>query len=459
MTIVGGLLLQEVPLQAVALLQPAAETAFHTLHIMSEPVHPRSWYAASVESPLPSAPLAGLQRADVCVLGAGLTGLSTAIELAEAGYSVIVLEAERVGWGASGRNGGQAIFGYGCDQSKLVSMLGDADARRTFDWSLEGIRLIRERCQKYAIDCDWRDGHAHVPIKPRQVKELRTLQAECADRYDYPLEWWQRDRQRVEIASDRYLGALFDPHSGHLHPLKYTLGLARAARLRGVQIFEQSKVVECVHGARPELKTSSGAVQCDFAVLAGNALVRGIAPALDARIMPVGTYIAATEPLSEATVRRLIPSDIAVADVNWALDYFRCSADHRLLFGGRASYSNFVPPNLPGVMRRRMRAVFPELAKVKLDYVWGGMIDISLNRAPHWGRLGSNVYFAQGFSGHGVNTTGLAGRLIAESIRGQSERLDVFARIQHRPFPGGRALRTPLLVAAMAWFKLRDALG
>jgi gamma-glutamylputrescine oxidase len=425
---------------------------------MTQPSHPRSWYAASVETPAPSVPLAGDLRADICILGAGLTGLSTAIELAEAGYSVIVLEAQRVGWGASGRNGGQVIFGYGCDQSKLESMLGEADARRLFDWSIEGIELIRSRCAKYAIDCDWRDGHAHVPIRPRQVGELRRLQDESAQRYGYPLEWWDRNRQYAEIASRRYLGALFDPRSGHLHPLKYTLGLAQAARSLGVRIFEQSTVVECVHGPRPLLRTAGGSVQCDFAVLAGNALVRGIAPPLDARIMPVGTYIAATEPLGEAAARALIPRDIAVADINWALDYFRCSADHRLLFGGRASYSTFVPPNLPGVMRRRLRAVFPQLADVKLEHVWGGMIDISLNRAPHWGRLGDNVYFAQGFSGHGVNTTGLAGRLISEAIRGQSERLDVFRRIQHRPFPGGRLLRTPLLVAAMAWFKLRDAM-
>ncbi len=425
---------------------------------MTVPAHPPSWYAASVEVPEPSAPLAGDLRADICILGAGLTGLSAAIELAEAGRSVIVLEAQRVGWGASGRNGGQVIFGFGCDQSKLEALLGDEDARRLFDWSLEGIELIRTRCAKYGIDCDWRDGHAHVPIKPRQVSELRRLQDESAQRYGYALEWWDRERQHAEIASQRYLGALFDPRSGHLHPLKYTIGLARAALSLGVQIFEQSKVVECAYGAKPLLRTSGGSVECDFAVLAGNALVHGIAPALDARIMPVGTYIAATEPLGEAAVRALIPRDIAVADINWALDYFRRSADHRLLFGGRASYSTFVPPNLPGVMRRRMHAVFPQLAGVKLEYVWGGMIDISLNRAPHWGRLGDNVYFAQGYSGHGVNTTGLAGRLISEAIRGQSERLDVFRRIQHRPFPGGRLLRTPLLVAAMGWFKLRDAM-
>ena len=423
------------------------------------PTHAPSWYAASVALPPTSEPLHGSLRADVCILGAGLTGLSTAIELAERGYSVIVLESQRIGWGASGRNGGQAIFGYGCDQSKLERLLGDADARKVFDWSLEGIRLLRERCATYQIDCDWQDGHAHVPIKPRQITELRAMQEECARRYDYPLEWWERDRQRTEINSERYLGALFDPNSGHLHPLKYTLGLARAARSLGVQIFENSEVLECVHGASPALKTARGSVQCRFAVLAGNALVHGIAPELDARIMPVGTYVAATEPLGATRASQLIRNNIAVADINWALDYFRLSCDHRLLFGGRASYSTFTPPNLPGVMRRRMVNVFPQLRDVRFDYVWGGLLDISLNRAPHWGRLGNNVYYAQGFSGHGINTTALAGRLIAEAIRGQSERLDVFRRISHHPFPGGRLFRTPLLVAAMAWYKLRDALA
>jgi gamma-glutamylputrescine oxidase len=427
---------------------------------MSEgvPAHAPSWYAASVESPPPSAPLSGALSADVCILGAGLTGLSTAIELAEAGYSVIVLEARRIGWGASGRSGGQAIFGYGCDQSVISAQLGAEWSRRLFDASIEGIDLIRARCARYGIDCDWRDGHAHVPIKPRQVRELRALQAECAEQYGYPLQWWERERQREEIASERYLGALFDPRSGHLHPLKYTLGLARAAQALGVRIVEQSAVLDIVHGPRPRLRTAAGHVDCDAAVLAGNAYVHGIATQLDRRIMPVGTYIGATAPLGEALARSLIRRDIAVADVNWALDYFRLSADHRLLFGGRASYSTLEPPNLRGVMLRRLRAVFPQLPEVGLEYVWGGYVDISRNRAPHWGRIGPNVYFAQGFSGHGINTTALAGKVIAEAIRGQSERLDAFARIRHRPFPGGRLLRTPLLVAAMAWFKLRDAL-
>lgn len=415
-------------------------------------------YAKTTE-PLPAQPrLEQSLQADVCILGAGLTGLSTAIELAEAGLSVIVLEAKRIAWGASGRSGGQAIFGFGCDQSKIEAMVGREQSRRMFDWSLEGIRLIHERSGKHGIDCDWRDGHAHVPIKPRQVAELQSWQADLSENYGYDLQWWDAASLRSKLASDRYLGALFDPRSGHLNPLKYTQGLARAALKLGVRIFEDSAVVELKRGTRPVMRTAMGDVSADFAVLAGNAYVHGIAPELDSRIMPVGTYIGATEPLGRDRAQSLISNDMAVADINWALDYFRLSSDHRLLFGGRASYSTLPPPNLRRTLHRRMTRVFPQLAGVTMDAVWGGFVDISMNRAPHWGRLGSNVYFAQGFSGHGIAATGLAGRIIGEAIRGQASRLDAFSRIDHRPFPGGRMLRTPMLVAAMAWFKLRDAL-
>lgn len=426
---------------------------------MTSTPYPPSWYAASAEA-LPAQPaLGGDIEADVCILGAGYVGLSAALDLAEAGYRVVVLEAERIGWGASGRNGGQVIFGWGCSEAKLESLLGRDDARRLFDWSLEAVDLIHERRAKHAIDCDWRDGHIHVAIKPRHVAELHAWQESLARDYAYPLPWWDRERLRSVLDSPRYLGGLYDARSGHLHPLKYALGLGRAALAAGVQVFETSAVRRIEHGPRPVLHTDHGRVRCDFAVLAGNALVKGVAPELDRKIMPVGTYIAATRPLGEDRARALIGNDMAVADINWALDYFRRSADHRLLFGGRASYSNLQPPNLPWVMARRMRRVFPQLADEDFEYVWGGTIDISFNRAPHWGRIGrNNVYFAQGFSGHGVAAAGLAGRAIAEAVRGQSARLDVFARVPHRDFPGGRALRTPLLVAAMAWYKLRDAL-
>jgi gamma-glutamylputrescine oxidase len=420
--------------------------------------YPSSWYAASVEPPPVQPLLQGDQHADVAVLGAGYVGLSAALELAEAGYRVIVLEAERIGWGASGRNGGQVIFGYGCSEAKLEALLGREHARRLFDWSCESNDLIHQRRGRYNIDCDWREGHCHVAIKPRHINEIKAWQNDLETHYDYALPWWDRDMLRERLDSPRYLGGLYDARSGHLHPLKYALGLAQAAQNLGVRICENSRVLRMTRGAKPVLHTASGSVRCDAVVLAGNALVHGVAPELDRKIMPVGTYIGATPPLAPELAASLIPHDMAVADTNWALDYFRLSSDHRLLFGGRASYSNLTPPNLRAVMRHRMRRVFPQLGDLDFEYLWGGTIDISLNRAPHWGRLDPNVYFAQGFSGHGVNVTGLAGKVIAEAIRGQSERLDVYARIKHQDFPGGRALRTPLLVTAMAWYKLRDAL-
>lgn len=426
---------------------------------MSEPAHHvASWYAATAECPETHAPLQESIDADVCILGAGLTGLTTALELAESGRSVVVLEAERVGWGASGRNGGQAIFGFSCEQSRLVHLLGREPARSLFDWSLEGLDAIHAYCARHGIDCDWRAGHAHVPIKPRQERELRRWQDELQRDYGYPLQWWSRAELEAQLASNRYRGALYDARSGHLHPLKYTLGLARAARERGVRIFEGSRVTQVVRGDPMRFVTASGSVRAPFGVLAGNVLVRGIAPELDRCLMPVGSYIGVSEPLGEERARSLIRNGMAVADINWAVDYFRLTPDHRLLFGGRASYSTLPPPSLLHTMRARIRKVFPQLGSIDLPYLWGGMIDISLNRAPHWGRLGSNLYFAQGFSGHGLNTTTLAGRLIAEAVCGQSARLDVFERIRHRPFPGGRLFRTPLLTAAMAWYKLRDAL-
>jgi len=421
--------------------------------------HAPSWYADSVPAQPLRPPLRGEQATDVCVLGAGYTGLSTALSLAERGYRVTVLEAQRVGWGASGRNGGQAIVGYGCEVDTLERLVGNADARLLFDYSREGMALLRQRLQRYAIACDWREGHASVPISARQERGLRRGLLTLAERYDYPLRWWDRGTLRQQLDSPRYRGAMFDAASGHLHPLAYAQGLARAAESLGVVIHEASPVLALTRGPRPQLRTGNGTVSANQVVIAGNAWLQGIAPELERRIMPVGTYIGASAPLGAARARDLIRNDMAVADVSWALDYFKLSADHRLLFGGRASYSALPPPNLRGVMTRRMHQVFPQLADVGMEQVWGGYVDITRNRAPHWGRLTPTVYFAQGFSGHGVAATGLAGAVIAEAIAGQNERLDVFERIPHRPFPGGRLLRTPLLVAAMSWYKLRDVLG
>ncbi|WP_269791460.1 FAD-binding oxidoreductase [Stenotrophomonas sp. Iso1] len=424
-----------------------------------QPAYPPSWYASSQPQLPARAPLRGQTRADVAVLGAGYTGLTAALALAEKGYKVTVLEAERVGWGASGRNGGQAIVGYGCEQDTLEKLVGDADARLLFDFSRDGMHQLKQRIARHGIDCDWRDGHASVPIHPRQERALRADIERMAQRYDYPLEWWDRPRLQQELASDRYLGAMYDAASGHLHPLAYAQGLARAAQAAGVTLHEHSPVIRMQRGPQPALITAQGRVDADFVVLAGNAWLQDIAPELETRMMPVGTYIGATQPLGAERAKALIRNDMAVADVNWALDYFRLSRDHRLLFGGQANYSALPPPGLRASMTRRMRRVFPQLADVELEYVWGGYIDITRNRAPHWGRLTPSVYFAQGFSGHGVASAGLAGEVIAEAIVGQSARLDVFEKIPHGVFPGGKALRMPLLVAAMSWYKLRDLLG
>jgi gamma-glutamylputrescine oxidase len=419
--------------------------------------HVASWYATSAHAAPEHPRLTGAERADVVVLGGGITGLSTAIELAERGYRVIVVEGERVGWGASGRSGGQAIFGYGCEMSRIEAQLGQDAARALFDWSVEGVDLIAERARKYAIDCDWVPGHAHAAIKLRQVDELKRWQDDLERNYGYAgTELWDRPRLQQELASERYAALLFDPRGGHLHPLNYTLGLARAAEALGVRIFEGSRVERIQEGAELVFRTASGQVHARFGVLAGNAWLGGLVPRLQAKIMPVGTYICASAALGAERARALIRNGMAVADINFVLDYFRLSADHRMLFGGRVSYSGIDPPALRARMRSRMLAVFPQLADVSVDYVWGGFVDISMNRAPHWGRLSPNLYFAQGFSGHGIAAAGLAGRVMAEAIDGQAARLDIYERIAHHNFPGGQRLRTPALVLAMLWFRLKD---
>ncbi|MCC7121877.1 MAG: FAD-binding oxidoreductase [Gammaproteobacteria bacterium] len=419
--------------------------------------HVRSYYAASVPASAPAPPLVGEQRCDVCVVGAGLTGLTAALELAARGFDVIVLEAHTVGWGASGRSGGQLIFGYACDMPALARLVTPEDARRLWDWSLEAVADVRARVVRHAIDCDWADGQIHVALKPRQRDELREWQALLARAYGYDgLEFVAGDALAAHVASPRYCAGLYDPRGAHLHPLKYVRGLAGAAREAGVRLHEQSRALRIARGAAPVVHTGAGQVHCRYVVLAGNAYLGPLVPELDRRIMPVGTYIVASAPLGAALAARCLPTNAAVTDLNFVLDYFRCSADHRMLFGGRVSYSKIPPPNLSGSMRARMRRVFPQLAAVPIDHAWGGYVDITLNRAPDFGRLDGTLYYAQGFSGHGMATTGLAGRVIAEALAGDATRLDVFARIPHRDFPGGRWLRTPSLVLAMLYYRLRD---
>ena len=420
---------------------------------------PAASYYALNDAWAPRAPLRGELICDVAVLGGGIAGCSAALHLAKRGYKVALLEARHVGYGASGRSGGQTIFGLAVGQQKLEREVGREDAHRLFDLSIEALDLTQSLIQEYAIDCDYRPNQLHVAVKPRHVRELEQWARELREDYGYAsVQLLNRDELKGHVRSDRYLGGLLDPRSGHLQPLKYTQGLARAAEAAGAGLYENSEVLRYEAGREVRVHTTEGSVRCAHLVLCGNAYIGAVAPTLSRRILGVGTYIIATEALDEERARSLLPSNAAVADVNWILDYFRRSQDHRLLFGGRVSYSSVQPPRLAESMRQRMVRVFPALSDVKVAKAWGGYLDITMSRAPDFGRLAPNVYYLQGFSGHGVALAGLAGQLASEAIAGTAERFDVFARIPHREFPGGRLLRRPSLMLAMLYYRLRDLL-
>jgi gamma-glutamylputrescine oxidase len=420
-----------------------------------------SYYAASAHVAAQHPKLQGALDADVCVVGGGIAGCSAALHLAERGFKVILLEEQRIGWGASGRSGAQAIQGVAAGQAKLDRLIGRDAARRVWEVSVEGLALMRQLIQRFSIDCDWADGYMLTAVKERHLRELRAELTELHEGYGYPsVRYLPREELRTLLATDRYLGALYDSNSGHLHPLNYTLGLAAAAESLGAHIFEGTRALSFTAAAdsKVRIRTAEGEARARFLVLCGNVYLGATAPTLASKIMAVATYIVATEPLGHGRARELIANNAAVSDMNWVLDYFRRSADQRLLFGGRVNYSGLKSFDAPSATRARMLKVFPQLADVRIEYSWGGEVDITLNRAPHFGRLAPNIYFLQGFSGHGIALTGIAGKLVAEAISGTAERFDVFARIPHANFPGGLALRRPALVLAMLYFRLKDLL-
>jgi gamma-glutamylputrescine oxidase len=420
-----------------------------------------SYYAASAHPVALRSALEDSIECDACVVGGGIAGCSAALHLAQMGMRVVLLEGERIGWGASGRSGAQALFGVAAGQPKLERLIGAAGARTVWDVSVEGLALMRELIARYRIDCDWADGHLLVAVKERHERELQAEAHELRDKYGYgSVRYLAREELSALLPTERYRGALYDTNSGHLHPLNYTLGLAAAAQGAGVQIFEGTRALRhaAAGSAQVRVTTAKGEVRARHLVLCGNVYLGATAPALTSKIMAVATYIVATEPLGEARARQLIANNAAVADMNWVLDYFRCSADHRLLFGGRVNYSGLRSFDAPAATRARMLGVFPQLRDVRVDYAWGGDVDITLNRAPHFGRLAPNVYFLQGFSGHGIALTGIAGKLVAQAVAGTAGRFDVFARIPHGNFPGGAALRRPALVLAMLYYRIKDLL-
>lgn len=420
-----------------------------------------SYYAASSPpSREPERPaLAGTTETNVAIVGGGLAGCSAALHLAQRGFRVALLEANFAGYGASGRSGGQTIFGLAAGQKALEAQIGRLDAKRLFDMSIEALDLNQSLIREHRIECDYRPNHIHVATKARHLEELREWCEELHEGYHYSsVRLLGREALEAHVRSARYLGGLLDTRSGHLHPLKFTQGLARAAEAAGAVIYEHTRALRYEERERVVVHTSDGEVRCRHLILCANAYLGPLAPALSRRILGVGTYIIATRPLDAARADALLPSHAAIADLNWILDYFRLSADRRLLFGGRVSYSALEPRHLAESMRRRMVRIFPALAGLEVEYAWGGYLDITMSRAPDFGRLSPNVFYLQGFSGHGMSLTVLAGKLVAEAVAGTAERFNVFTRLPHRNFPGGALLRRPSLVLAMLYYRLKDLL-
>ncbi|GGE47254.1 oxidoreductase [Halopseudomonas oceani] len=415
-----------------------------------------SWYRASVPAVPPRAQLQGVLDADVCIVGAGFTGLSAALELAEAGRSVIVLEAEDVGWGCSGRNGGQINPGVACDHARVVRELGETDARRVWQLGVDGVDLLRDRVERHGIDCDLKWGILLVANKARHVPELHAWQDELgALGYDR-LEFHDRAALQGLLRADYHAGVM-DWGGGDLHPLKYVQGLARAAEQAGVRILERSAVRSySEQRGQVQVCTAGGQVRAGHLLLAGNAYLGKLLPWYRKGFMPIGSYIGATRPLGDLA-GQLIPSRAAVCDMNTLIDYYRLTPDNRLLFGGRASARDARPDALRQTMRERMAQVFPQLAGEDFEYLWGGQVAMTMSKAPVFGRLGQRVLFTQGYSGQGVALAGLAGKLMAETVLGDARNFDLMARWRHLPVPPGAPLQTAIRALALLWYRLQDS--
>ncbi|MEC9344850.1 MAG: FAD-binding oxidoreductase [Pseudomonadota bacterium] len=426
---------------------------------MAAPPPAHSYYEATALRPDFAPPPDGDVRTDVCIVGGGLTGVSAALELAGRGFDVRLVDAGRIGGGASARNGGQINTGLAPGATGLLALLGRDDARRLFDLSEAAIDLIDERVLRHHIDCDLARGYIHAAEKPRQERAI-AAEVECLAR-DFGinrLEWLDRGTITERVHSPRFIAGANDPRAGHIHTLDYCLGLARAAAHAGAMLHE-GVAATAVDAATGVVTTGQGSIRADHVLVAANAYLDGLVPDIDAMALPVGTWVMTTQPLSTETRARLIPGNECVCDSNNVLDYFRFTADGRLLFGGGVSYRGMEDgPRAAGLLQRRLAKTFPELAREPAVHVWGGKVSITRNRLPHIGRAGQKLYFAHGFSGHGVAVTGLAGKLVAEAMAGDASGFDVFASIPHSPFPGGPHLRQPLVTLGRLWYRLLDLL-
>ncbi|TDL95154.1 FAD-binding oxidoreductase [Stutzerimonas stutzeri ATCC 17588 = LMG 11199] len=421
--------------------------------------YPASYYAATANMTKERPTLQEAKQTDVCVIGAGYTGLSTALFLLEKGFSVTVLEAAKVGFGASGRNGGQIVNSYSRDLDSIERSVDSSAAKLIGQMAFEGGRIIRERVARYDIQCDLKDGGVFAALSQKQMHHLEAQKA-LWERYGYhQLELLDEQGIKRVVASDRYIGGMLDKQGGHIHPLNLALGEAAAVESLGGVVYENSPAVRIERGEQPLIHTPTGNVRAKFVVVAGNAYLGDLIPELAAKSMPCGTQVIATEPLDEELARSLLPQDYCVEDCNYLLDYYRLSADKRLIYGGGVVYGARDPADIESIIHPKMLKTFPQLAKVRIDYAWTGNFLLTLSRLPQVGRLGNNIYYSQGCSGHGVTYTHVAGKVIAEALSGQAERFDAFASLPHYPFPGGQRFQAPLSALGALYYSLRDRLG
>ena len=422
--------------------------------------HTDSYYAASANLAPLHPVLEGSVEADICIIGAGYTGLSSALHLAERGYKVVVLEAERVGWGASGRNGGHVGVGQRRGQEDLEKMLGLDTAKQLWDMSVEAVQLVEDLINRHNIQCDLKRGIMHLAAKRSHNEHLEQETELLRERYGYDqMTYIGESEARALVGSERYFGAQVDAGSLHLHPLNFALGLADAAAAAGVEFYENSRVTRYQGGSPCIVETAKGRVKAKNVVLACNGYLGNLEPRMAGKIMPINNFVLATEPLSDELAKELIANDFALQDTLFVIDYWKLSGDNRLIFGGGENYSSRFPQDIRSFVRKFMLQVYPQLANTRLDYGWGGTLAITLNRMPHLGRLEPNVFYSQGYSGHGVPTATFAGKLIAEVVAGTEERFDILAQIPTPSFPGGTLLRWPGLVAGMLYYSLKDKLG
>ncbi|MCV6575748.1 MAG: FAD-binding oxidoreductase [Cohaesibacter sp.] len=421
--------------------------------------YPLSYYAASANAhgSLPAAQ--GDLSCDVCVIGAGYMGLSSALHLAQKGYDVVLLDAHRVGWGASGRNGGQVGSGQRMEQDDLEKLVGHDHARRLWDLAEASKALVKSLIADHGIECDLKPGILHADHKKSYVAHSKAYAQKLQDEYGYDaIGFVDRDEICSMLGSDAYYGGTIDWNAAHLHPLNFALGLSLAAQKAGVRLFENSQVLDIQKGAKVGITTDEAQITASHVIMACNGYIDKLVPKIAARVMPMNNYIIATEPLSEAEAKALIRDDVAVADSKFVINYFRLSSDRRLLFGGGESYSFKFPSDIKSFVRKPMLDIYPQLKDIELDYGWGGTLGITLNRMPYFCKLDANIFNASGFSGHGVAMATLAGHILADAIDGQASRFDVMEKVPTHSFPGGRHLRWPLMVLGMLYYSLRDRL-